>query len=158
MAEMRRRAIFGVLLAVTAIFAANAALAQAAPQFEVVMTHTKDPFEGDKFIRGPEAAGGNRWDLGLIPNIGDETTSGPITFTDVLPPGVKVVGIGYGTWSQEQPFTCPSITEVNAGVPLTCTMYPQSPPKFDGGPEHISPGAVYGGPSFTVEVLPGSPD
>ena len=56
---MRTRAIFGVLLAVTAIFVAlagNAASAQAAPEWSVVMTHSKDPFEGDTFIRGPEAA------------------------------------------------------------------------------------------------------
>ena len=99
MAEMRTRAIFGVLLAVTAIFVGLAALppAQAAPKWDVVMTHSNDPFEGDKFIRGPEAARGNHWDINIT-NTGDETTSGPVTFTDVLPPGVKVVGIGYGTF------------------------------------------------------------
>ncbi len=99
-AEMRTRAIFGMLLAVTAIFVASAAALpppRPRPEWTVEMTHSTDPFEGDTFIRGPEPAQANHWDI-CITNTGDAPTTGPVTFTDVLPPGVKVVGIGYGTF------------------------------------------------------------
>ena len=56
---MRARAILGVLLAVTAIFVCLggiASFAQAAePKWNVEMTHSTDPFEGDTFIRGAVA-------------------------------------------------------------------------------------------------------
>ncbi len=146
---MRPRAVLGILLAVTAIFVGLggiASSAQAAPQWGVTMTHSKDPFEGDTFIRGPEAAGANRWDISIA-NTGDVTTVGPVTLTDVLPPGVKVVGIGYGSFGVgNEP--CPSAAELNEGVPMTCTIKNLE----------LGPGAVLGGIGIAVEVLPGSPD
>ena len=98
------------------------------------------------------------WDISIT-NTGDATASGPLTFTDVLPPGVKVVSIGYGTFGTggENTPACPSLAEINEGVPLTCSMNLQSPANYpDPGP--IPPGQPLAGMAIYVEVLPGSPD
>ena len=100
---MRMRAIFEVLLAVTAILVClggSASSAQAGPQWTLEMTNSIDPFEGDVFIRGPQPAQANIWTV-TITQTGDAPTSGPITFTDTLPPGVKLVNIGHGSF-----YTC----------------------------------------------------
>jgi uncharacterized repeat protein (TIGR01451 family) len=164
---MRTRAFLGLLLAVTVIFGGLggvASSAQAAPQWGVTMTHSTDPFEGDTFIRGEEPGyslffgNANHWDINII-NTGDETATGPLTFTDVLPPGIKVVSIGYGTFGTggENTPACPSLTEINEGVPLTCSMNLQSPANYpDPGP--IPPGQPFAPIYIAVEVLPGSPD
>jgi hypothetical protein len=138
--------------------AGNASSAQAAPQWGLTMTHSTDPFEGDTFIRGPEPAFGNHWDINIT-NTGDATASGPLTFTDVLPPGVKVVGIGYGNFGAggENTPPCPSLAEVNEGVPLTCTLNLHSPANYPD-PEPIPPGQPLASLVIYVEVLPGSPD
>jgi hypothetical protein len=156
MAEMGSRAFYGLLLAVTVLLVGMVSSAQAAspPTWTVSMTHNQDPFE-----RGSEPV--NVWEINMS-NVGKGPASGLITFTDVLPPGVKVKSIGYGSFlfpSYGTTFPgCPSVAEINAGAPLTCTVNFKTPPEFEGGPEPVGPGVQLAPISITVEVLPGSPE
>ena len=161
---MRTRATLGVLLAVAAALVClggTASSAQAAgPEWTLEMTNSVDPFEGDVFIRGPEPAQANLWYV-TITNTGDAPASGPTTFTNILPPGVKLVNIGYGpfyTCCGPLLGQCVTAQEVQAGTPLSCTVNIKTPPEPEGGIEPIQPGQVLGVVSFSVEVLPGSAD
>jgi uncharacterized repeat protein (TIGR01451 family) len=156
------------VLAVTAILVglggASSSAQAAGPEWTLKTTHSTDFVKGDVFIRGPEAAGtpiwgnANHWDISIT-NTGDAPIAGSITFTDVLPPGVKVVGISYGNFGMggENTPLCPTIKEINEGVPLTCTMKAESPANYpDPGP--IPPGQPLASMYIAVEVLPGSPE
>ena len=146
---MGSRAFYGLLLAVTMVLVGMVSSAEAAPPpvWSLTMTHNVDPFES-----GSEPM--NIWEM-IPANIGKGTVSGPVTFTDVLPPGVKVRSISYGSLVGPG---CPTVEEVNAGAPLTCTVDFKTPPTIEGGSQPVPPGVPYASFSIQVEFPAGSPE
>jgi hypothetical protein len=153
MAEMGTRAFYGLLLAVTMVLVGMVSSAEAAPTpvWSMTMTHNVDPFES-----GSEPV--NLWEMNIV-NIGKGTASGPVTFTDVLPPGVKVKSINWGSfYACCGPLLAPTAEEVNSGTPFTFTLDFKTPPVQEGGVEFLPPGASLAGMSVQVEFPPGSPE
>ncbi len=152
---MGSRAFYGLLLAVAMLLVGVVSSAQADPPpvWSLTMTHNQDPAGGDRpFESGSEPP--NIWQIGLA-NIGKGPVSGPVTFTDVLPPGVTVRSIFYGSLVGPG---CATVEEVNAGAPLTCTVDFKTPPTIEGGSQPVPPGAVFDSFSIQVEFPSGSPE
>jgi hypothetical protein len=117
-----------LLVLLGALFAALsvASTAHAAgPQLTVSLTHTPSTFErGD--IDAEFAV--------TVTNTGDAPTSGPVSATLTLPPGLQ--------WVYRHPIdfvACPSVQSVNAGTPLTCTT---SDPLAPGTPITLIEGSL----------------
>ena len=103
MAEMRMRAIFGVLLAVTAILVGPRRHRLLRPGRRTGVDRADD--QQHRSLRGRHVHTRARsrvpsriiWDVNIT-QTGDAPTNGPVTFTNILPPGVKLVGIGHGSF------------------------------------------------------------
>jgi hypothetical protein len=160
MAEMGSRAFYGLLLAVTMLLVGMVSSAQAAlpPAWTVMMTHNQEPFESGTEPPKENSEPYNQWQT-TVTNTGNGTASGPITITDVLPPGVIVKALDYGSWDSAEIASspCPTVQEVNAGAPLTCTGYFESPPVQEGGFGPVGPGVQLVGISVQIEFPPGLP-
>ena len=100
----------------TLAFGAVASAQAAAPAWTIVSAHAPSTFQrldqADGFVV-------------TVTNSGDADTTGDITVTDTLPAGLEVRTLGVGG-----SFSCPSVADINAGAPLTCT---QSDPIEAGG-------------------------
>ena len=102
------RSLLGLLLGALCAVLCLAASAQAAgPHLAVSLTHYPTTYE-----RGDIDA---QFTV-TVTNTGDAPTSGPVSATLALPPGLQ--------WVYRHPIdfvACPSVQSVNAGAPLTCT-------------------------------------
>ena len=125
-----RKAIVGLFLAVMALSLAVAASAQAksGPLWSMTMSHAEEPLShgGEPMYRGTEFS--NSWKV-LITNTGQETSTGLLTFTDPLPPGIALTGVTGEPSYEPAGLNCvTSVEEVNNGAPLECTQSGGVPP------------------------------
>ena len=129
------KAITGLLLMVAALLLGIASSAQAAtgPQWTMTMSHPQEPL-----TKGPQPMLreiGNAWTVTMV-NSGNQLSTGTLTFTDHLPPGVTLVTIATSEY-----FLCStSVEEVNNGAPLVCKETPVPGSIYN---EPAAPGAGY---------------